>query len=149
KIYIKDKKRAKQVKYLKWYISYNHVTFTYEKTQKPVLNYISFQIESGKTIAFVGPSGAGKTTICSLIPRFYDVNNGSVTIDGIDIRDMTMQSLRKQIGIVQQDVFLFTGTLKENIMYGKLDATDEEIARAVKQAHMADFIAELPNGYET
>src|SRR5699024_10583692 len=97
--------------------------------QKPVLNDISFQIESGKTIAFVGPSGAGKTTICSLIPRFYDVNNGSVTIDGIDIRDMTMQSLRKQIGIVQQDVFLFTGTLKENIMYGKLDATDEEIAR--------------------
>src|SRR5699024_11270186 len=80
-------------------IAFNHVTFTYEKTQKPVLNDISFQIESGKTIAFVGPSGAGKTTICSLIPRFYDVNNGSVTIDGIDIRDMTMQSLRKQIGI--------------------------------------------------
>src|SRR5699024_11913331 len=100
-------------------------------------------------IAFVGPSGAGKTTICSLIPRFYDVNNGSVTIDGIDIRDMTMQSLRKQIGIVQQDVFLFTGTLKENIMYGKLDATDEEIERAVKQAHMEEFNKELPNGYET
>lgn len=146
---IKDKKGAKQVKDLKGDIAFNHVTFTYEKTQKPVLNDISFQIESGKTIAFVGPSGAGKTTICSLIPRFYDVNNGSVTIDGIDIRDMTMQSLRKQIGIVQQDVFLFTGTLKENIMYGKLDATDEEIARAVKQAHMEDFIAELPNGYET
>src|SRR5699024_12576376 len=87
--------------------------------------------------------------ICSLIPRFYDVNNGSVTIAGIDIRDMTMQSLRKQIGIVQQDVFLFTGTLKENIMYGKLDAKDEEIARAVKQAHMEDFMAELPNSYET
>jgi len=146
---IKDKKGAKQVKELKGDIAFNHVTFTYEKTQKPVLNDISFQIESGKTIAFVGPSGAGKTTICSLIPRFYDVNNGSITIDGMDIRDMTMQSLRKQIGIVQQDVFLFTGTLKENIMYGKLDATDEEIARAVKQAHMEDFIAELPNGYET
>src|SRR5699024_12268945 len=101
---------------------------------------ISFQIESGKTIAFVGSSGAGKTAICSLIPRFYDVNNGSVTIDGIDIRDMTMQSRRKQIGIVQQDVFLFTGTWKENIMYGKLDATDEEIVWAVKQAHMEDFI---------
>lgn len=146
---IKDKKGAKQVKDLQGDIAFNHVTFTYEKTQKPVLNDISFQIESGKTIAFVGPSGAGKTTICSLIPRFYDVNNGSITIDGMDIRDMTMQSLRKQIGIVQQDVFLFTGTLKENIMYGKLDATDEEIARAVKQAHMEDFIAELPNGYET
>src|SRR5690625_1579998 len=145
---IKDKKGAKQVKDLKGDIAFNHVIFTYEKTQKLVLNDISFQIESGKTIAFVGPSGAGKTTICSLIPRFYDVNNGSVTIDGIDIRDMTMQSLRKQIGIVQQDVFLFTGTLKENIMYGKLDATDEEIARAVKQEHMEDFIAELPNGYE-
>src|SRR5699024_11261305 len=120
---IKEKKSEKKVKDLKADIAFNHVTYTYKKTQKPVLNDISFQIESGKTIAFVGTSGAGKTTICSLIPRFYDVNNGSVTIDGIDIRDMTMQSLRKQIGIVQQDVFLFTGTLKENIMYGKLDAT--------------------------
>src|SRR5699024_9129796 len=104
---INDKKGAKQVKDLKGDIAFNHVTLTYAKTQKPVLNDISIQIESGKTIAFVGPSGAGKTTICSLIPRFYDVNNGSVTIDGIDIRDMTMQSLRKQIKIMQQDVFLF------------------------------------------
>src|SRR5699024_10577604 len=109
---IKDKKGAKQVKDLKGDIAFNYVIFTYEKTQKLVFNNISFKIESGKTIAFVGPSGAGKTTICSLIPRFYDVNNGSVTIDGIHIRDMTMQSLRKQIGIVQQDVFLFTGTWK-------------------------------------
>ena len=146
---INDKKDAIMVNGLRGNISFNDVTFGYEKTESPVLKNMSFDIQAGETIAFVGPSGAGKTTICSLIPRFYDVNNGSITIDGMDIRDMTMQSLRKQIGIVQQDVFLFTGTLKENIMYGKLDATDEEIARAVKQAHMEDFIAELPNGYET
>lgn len=146
---IKDRKGAKQVKALKGEIAFSDVTFTYEKTQKPVLNDMSFHIEPGKTIAFVGPSGAGKTTICSLIPRFYDVNQGAIKIDGLDIRDMTMQSLRKQIGIVQQDVFLFTGTLKENIMYGKLDATDEEVAWAAKRAHMEEFIEELPNGYET
>src|SRR5699024_8713118 len=97
----------------------------------------------------VGPSGAGKTTICSLIPRFYDVNEGSITIDGIDLRDMKMRSLRHHIGIVQQEVFLFTGTLRENIAYGKLDATNEEIIEAARKAHMEDFIKDLPNGYET
>ena len=146
---VTDNKGAKQVKALKGDITFSDVSFTYEKTQDYVLKDLSFHIEPGKTIAFVGPSGAGKTTICSLIPRFYDVNQGAIKIDGIDIRDMTMQSLRKQIGIVQQDVFLFTGTLRENIAYGKLDATDEEIARAVEQAHLGEFIAELPHGYET
>ncbi|MEI3604407.1 ABC transporter ATP-binding protein [Pseudogracilibacillus sp. SE30717A] len=146
---VKDKKGAKNVTHLNGDISFKDVTFTYEKTQEPVLNGISFNIKAGETIAFVGPSGAGKTTICSLIPRFYDVQKGEITIDGMDIRDMTMRSLRKQIGIVQQDVFLFTGTLRENIAYGKLDATDEEIEAAAKLAHMEEFIAELPNGYET
>ncbi len=146
---VKDKKGAKNISLVKGNISFEDVTFTYEKTQEPVLNGLSFHIKAGETIAFVGPSGAGKTTICSLIPRFYDVQKGAITIDGIDIRDMTMRSLRKQIGIVQQDVFLFTGTLRENIAYGKLDATDEEVKAAAKLAHMEEFIAELPNGYET
>jgi ATP-binding cassette, subfamily B, bacterial len=135
--------------YLHGNISFNHVSFAYEKTQKPVLNDISFDIKVGETIAFVGPSGAGKTTICSLIPRFYDIDTGKITIDGVDIRDMTKESLRQQIGIVQQDVFLFTGTLRENIAYGKLDATDEEIELAARRAHMEEFIKELPDGYET
>lgn len=98
-----------------------------------MLEGIALQIKAGETVAFVGPSGAGKTTICSLIPRFYDVNSGSIKIDGMDIRDMTKKSLRSQIGIVQQDVFLFTGTLKENIAYGMLGATDEQIADAAKK----------------
>ena len=146
---VKDRKGAKKVTHLHGNIAFNEVTFTYEKTQAPVLKDLSFHIKSGETIAFVGPSGAGKTTISSLIPRFYDIQKGAITIDGMDIRDMTMRSLRSQIGIVQQDVFLFTGTLRENIAYGKLDATAEEIEEAARLAHMEEFIAELPNGYET
>ncbi|MBO1004123.1 ABC transporter ATP-binding protein [Pseudogracilibacillus auburnensis] len=146
---VKNRKGAKNVTHLNGNISFDDVTFTYEKTQAPVLKGMDFHIKAGETIAFVGPSGAGKTTICSLIPRFYDIDKGAITIDGMDIRDMTMRSLRKQIGIVQQDVFLFTGTLRENIAYGKLDATNEEIEEAAKLAHMEAFIAELPNGYET
>ena len=146
---IEDEKNAKVVNDLQGNIAFQDVTFTYEKTQAPVLKNLSFQVKSGETVAFVGPSGAGKTTICSLIPRFYDVNKGAITIDGIDIRRMTMRSLRKNIGIVQQDVFLFTGTLRENIAYGKLDATNEEIEHAAKLAHMEEFITTLPNGYET
>lgn len=146
---VQDLPDAKPVETLKGNIDFNQVTFVYEKTQKPVLDDLSFQIQAGETVAFVGPSGAGKTTISSLIPRFYDVEKGSITIDGIDVRDMTKESLRSQIGIVQQDVFLFTGTLRENIAYGKLDATEEEIRHAARQAHMEEFINELPYGYET
>ncbi|WP_042220909.1 ABC transporter ATP-binding protein [Oceanobacillus manasiensis] len=146
---VDNKPDAKEVETLKGDIAFNDVTFAYEKTQRPVLNDLSFSIKAGETIAFVGPSGAGKTTISSLIPRFYDVDQGSITIDGLDLRDMTKESLRAQIGIVQQDVFLFTGTLRENIAYGKLDATNEEIEKAARQAHMEDFIKELPDGYET
>ncbi|WP_077329752.1 ABC transporter ATP-binding protein [Virgibacillus siamensis] len=144
-----DHKDAVDVPVLKGNITFDHVSFGYEKTQGSVLDDLSFAIHKGETIAFVGPSGAGKTTICSLIPRFYDVDRGSIMIDGMDLRDMTKESLRKQIGIVQQDVFLFTGTLRENIAYGKLDATKEEIERAARQAHMEEFIRELPDGYET
>ncbi|WP_400241612.1 ABC transporter ATP-binding protein [Niallia sp. JL1B1071] len=144
---ILDRKDAVEVNSLKGDITLKDVTFSYDSN--PVLKNINLSINAGETIAFVGPSGAGKTTICSLIPRFYDVNNGSIKIDGIDIRDMTMKSLRAQIGIVQQDVFLFTGTLKENIAYGNLNATDEEIHEAVRRAHLEELVLKLPNGYET
>ncbi|WNF23601.1 ABC transporter ATP-binding protein [Mesobacillus jeotgali] len=143
-----DREDAIEVTSLKGNIAFSDVTFSYDEN-KPVLEGIDLQINHGETVAFVGPSGAGKTTICSLIPRFYDVNSGSITIDGIDIREMKKKSLRSQIGIVQQDVFLFTGTLRENIAYGSLGATHEDIVRAAKQAHLEDFIAALPDGYET
>ncbi|ADU29146.1 ABC transporter ATP-binding protein [Evansella cellulosilytica] len=145
---IKDAKDAIHVPSLRGDISLNNVGFRYEN-HKRVLNGIDLHVRAGETIAFVGPSGAGKTTICSLIPRFYDVEEGAITIDGIDIRKITKESLRSQIGIVQQDVFLFTGTLRENIAYGMLDASDEDIAAAAKRAHLEHFIASLPDGYET
>ncbi|KMM56720.1 multidrug ABC transporter ATP-binding protein [Bacillus glycinifermentans] len=145
---IVDRKDAIDVPALEGNIVFRNVTFGYEE-HKPVLNGIDLTINAGETVAFVGPSGAGKTTISSLIPRFYDVAGGSITIDGIDIRKMTKRSLRSQIGIVQQDVFLFTGTLRENIAYGKLDATDEDIRRAAKMAHLEELIESLPDGYET
>ncbi len=144
---IQDRKDAVEVPALRGDIQFNNVTFGYDN--RTVLDQISLNIKAGETVAFVGPSGAGKTTICSLVPRFYDVNGGAIKIDGMDIRDMTKHSLRSQIGIVQQDVFLFTGTLKENIAYGKLDATDEEIHEAVKRAHLEDLIRKLPDGYDT
>lgn len=145
---IKDQPGAKAVSHLNGDILFDEVHFQYDDN-KYVLNGIDLSIKSGETIAFVGPSGAGKTTICSLIPRFYDVDSGVISIDGIDIRNMTQQSLRSQIGIVQQDVFLFTGTIKENIAYGNLDATDEEVMAAAQKAHLKEFIASLPDGYET
>ncbi|MGN7242629.1 ABC transporter ATP-binding protein [Bacillus paralicheniformis] len=145
---IVDRKDAIDVPLLEGNIVFKNVTFGYEK-HKPVLQGVDLSITAGETVAFVGPSGAGKTTISSLIPRFYDIDGGAITIDGIDIRDMTKRSLRSQIGIVQQDVFLFTGTLRENIAYGKLDATDEEIQRAAKMAHLEQLIESLPDGYET
>lgn len=143
-----DREDAVEVSGLKGNIEFKNVTFSYDEN-KSVLEGIHLRINHGETVAFVGPSGAGKTTICSLIPRFYDVNSGSIMIDGIDIREMTKKSLRSQIGIVQQDVFLFTGTLRENIAYGSLGATHEDIVKAAKQAHLEDFIAALPDGYET
>ncbi|MBS4205094.1 ABC transporter ATP-binding protein [Lederbergia citrea] len=145
---IKDRPDAEAVNGLMGDIRFNDVHFRYDE-HKAVLEGINLNIRAGETIAFVGPSGAGKTTICSLIPRFYDVNEGAISIDGIDIRDMTKHSLRSHIGIVQQDVFLFTGTIKENIAYGKKNASEEEIFEAARKAHLVDFIASLPEGYET
>ncbi|WP_042478926.1 ABC transporter ATP-binding protein [Bacillus ndiopicus] len=143
-----DKPNAVTVPLLYGDIEFNQVSFNYDQS-KQVLKNISFSLNAGETIAFVGPSGAGKTTICSLIPRFYDISDGAITIDGIDVRDMTQKSLREQIGIVQQDVFLFTGTIRENIEYGKLGASFEEIKAAAERAHLKEFIADLPDGYET
>lgn len=145
---IQDRPDAMEVRHLNGNIVFDDVQFNYD-AHKNVLDGIDLSIKAGQTIAFVGPSGAGKTTICSLIPRFYDVNEGAISIDGIDIRNMTQQSLRSQIGIVQQDVFLFTGTVKENIAYGDLNATDEEVIAAAQKAHLESFIASLPDGYET
>lgn len=145
---VQDKPNAIRMDLLHGDIVFDQVSFGYDN-QQTVLKEIDLRIYAGETVAFVGPSGAGKTTICSLIPRFYDVDHGSITIDGIDIRDMTKHSLRSQIGLVQQDVFLFTGTLKENIAYGMLDATDEQIEAAAKKAHLESFIAGLPDGYAT
>jgi len=145
---VQDRPNAISVNHLKGDIQFQDVHFSYEG-HKEVLKGIDLSIRSGETVAFVGPSGAGKTTICSLIPRFYDVTEGSISIDGIDIRDLTKHSLRSQIGIVQQDVFLFTGTIQENIAYGKRDATFGEIREAARKAHLEDFIDSLPAGYET
>ncbi|WP_026694298.1 ABC transporter ATP-binding protein [Peribacillus kribbensis] len=145
---VKDREGAEDAGLLTGDIAFKDVSFSYDQ-KKPVLKDINLKIQSGETVAFVGPSGAGKTTICSLIPRFYDTDAGTITIDGLDIREVTKKSLRSQIGIVQQDVFLFTGTLKENIAYGKLGASDKEIIEAAKMAHLESFISSLPDGYET
>ncbi|ETT30236.1 ABC transporter-like protein [Paenibacillus sp. FSL R7-269] len=145
---IADKPDAVEAGQLRGDISFSHVSFGYEANRK-VLEDISLEVNAGETIAFVGPSGAGKTTICSLLPRFYDVTGGAISIDGIDIRDMKLSSLRKQIGIVQQDVFLFSGTIRENIAYGKLDAGLPEIWQAARQARLEELINSLPSGMDT
>ena len=129
-------------------VDFSHVSFSYDDTTK-VLNDISFHIKPGETIALVGPTGAGKTTIVNLISRFYDVQSGIVSIDGHDIKTVSIESLRSQMGIMTQDNFLFTGTIRENIAYGKLDATEEEIISAAKAVHAHEFITKLPNGYDT
>jgi ATP-binding cassette, subfamily B, bacterial len=129
-------------------IEYEHVTFGYTP-ERPVFRDLNLSIQAGETIAFVGPSGAGKTTISSLLPRFYEISGGRITIDGIDIKEMTLASLRREIGIVQQDVFLFGGTVRENIAYGKLDASEEEIATAARRAKLDQTIAQLPHGMDT
>jgi ATP-binding cassette subfamily B protein len=142
---VTDKPGALAVDHLGGTIKYHHVSFSYDSNHK-VLDDLSLSINQGETVAFVGPSGAGKTTICSLLPRFYDVNNGKVTIDGYDVRDLTLSSLRRQIGIVQQDVFLFGGTLRENIVYGNLVASESQIWEATQRAHLEDFIFRLDRG---
>ena len=146
---IKDKEDAVSVNRLEGNIDFNQVDFKYEETTKPVLQNVNLHINKGEYIALVGSSGAGKTTVCSLIPRFYEVSSGSVCIDGTDIRDMKLHDLRSNIGIVQQDVYLFVGTIMDNIRYGKPDATEEEIIAAAKEANAHDFIMELPDGYDT
>ncbi len=145
---IEDAPDAKEITGVKGDVEYDHVTFRYNEDE-PVLSDVSFKIPAGRSIALVGPSGGGKTTICSLLPRFYELTGGRITIDGEDIRDFTLESLRKNIGIVQQDVYLFCGTVRENIAYGKPDATEEEIMEAAKNANIHDFIMGLPDGYDT
>ncbi|WP_058303143.1 ABC transporter ATP-binding protein [Gorillibacterium timonense] len=145
---VEDAPEAVVMKPFEREIRYQNVTFGYEG-EKKVLDGVNFTIRRGETVAFVGPSGAGKTTMCSLLPRFYDVDGGSITIDGEDIREVTQDSLRSQIGIVQQDVFLFTGTIRENILYGKLGASDEEVWKAARRAHLDEFIQAQEKGMDT
>lgn len=140
---------AKPLENIKGHVRYENVSFHYSDDASLVLDAVSFDIPAGKSIALVGPSGSGKTTICSLLPRFYDVTGGRVTIDGKDVRKLTLKSLRGQIGLVQQDVYLFMGSIRENIAYGKPDASMEEIIEAAKKANIHDFIMRLPDGYET
>ena len=146
---IRDADNAAELTDVKGHVRYDHVSFHYSDDETPVLSDISIDIPAGKSIALVGPSGSGKTTICSLLPRFYDVIDGSITVDGKDIRGLTLKSLRSQIGMVQQDVYLFDGTIKDNIAYGKPGASDEEIIKAAKCASIHDFIMELPDKYDT
>jgi len=145
---IVDRPDAVVVKDLKGDILYQNVSFSYAEG-KQVLDHIDLAIHPGETVAFVGQSGSGKTTLCNLLPRFYDVTDGAITIDGMDIRQMTLKSLRNQIGIVQQDVFLFPGSIRENIAYGRLDASDGEIMAAAKLAHLDGVLAQMPAGIET
>jgi ATP-binding cassette subfamily B protein len=145
---IADRPGAREVGKLRGAIQYKNVEFGYA-AERSILKGLDLTIRAGETIAFVGPSGAGKTTICSLLPRFYEVDGGAITIDGIDIRDMTLRSLRSQIGIVQQDVFLFAGTIRENIAYGRLEATEGEILEAARRARLDEVIASLPAGLDT
>lgn len=146
---IVDAADAKPLKNVKGNVCYEDVSFHYSDDDTPVLSHVSFEIPAGKSIALVGPSGSGKTTICSLLSRFYDVTEGRVTIDGNDVRKLTLESLRSQIGLVSQDVYLFGGSIKDNIAYGKPDATMDEIVDAAKKANIHDFIMELPDKYDT
>lgn len=145
---ITDAPDAVELTQVKGHVTYQDVSFRYNEEEE-VLSHVSFDIPAGRSVALVGPSGGGKTTICSLLPRFYDVTGGQVSIDGIDVRRATLKSLRSMIGIVQQDVYLFCGTVKENISYGKPGASMEEIIQAAKDANIHDFIMSLPDGYDT
>ncbi|WP_234122080.1 ABC transporter ATP-binding protein [Clostridium hydrogenum] len=145
---IKDKEDAVILENVKGNIEFKDVSFSYDQKEY-VLEHININIQAGKNIALVGPSGGGKTTLCSLLPRFYDVTNGAIIVDGQDIRDVKLESLRNSIGVVQQDVYMFAGTIKENIGYGKPGATDEEIIEAAKEANIHDYIMQMENGYDT
>ncbi len=145
---ITDAENVSQIPPIRGQVSFSHVSFAYKKDVK-VLNDVSFDIKPGETIALVGPTGAGKTTIVNLISRFYDVQEGIVSIDGFDVKKVSIESLRRQMGIMTQDNFLFTGTIRDNIRYGKLDATEDEIIAAAKAVHAHDFISRLPKGYDT
>jgi ATP-binding cassette subfamily B protein len=146
---IKDEKDAKTLGDVKGKIEFEHVAFRYDESNEEVLNNIDLKVEQGEYIALVGSSGAGKTTLCSLIPRFYDVSQGRILIDDIDVKKIKIKNLRDNIGIVQQDVYLFTGTIMDNIRYGKPSASDEEIIEAAKNANAHEFIMSFPNGYDT
>ena len=145
---IKNLSEAKALPTVKGQVSFNNVSFSYNPGEQ-VLNNVSFSVKPGEMIAFVGPSGAGKSTVASLLPRFYDVTDGSITIDGHDIRHVTLDSLREQVGIVPQETVLFNGSVYDNILYGRLDATQEEVEAAAKAANAHNFIMELPKGYQT
>ncbi len=146
---IQDAKEAEILENVKGRVEFSGVTFKYNDEGKDVLTNLNLTVEAGESIALVGPSGGGKTTLCSLIPRFYEINEGEIKIDGINIKDVTLTSLRENIGVVAQDVYLFSGSVKENIAYGKQNATEEEIIEASKLAGAHDFIMSLPNGYDT
>lgn len=145
---IQDSKNAKDLKNVSGNIDFDHVSFQYNENEK-VIDDVNLHIKAGEKIALVGPSGSGKTTLCSLLSRFYDVTNGSISIDGQNIKDVTLKSLRSNIGLVQQDVYLFTGTIEQNIAYGRPNASHEEIVKAAKKANIHDFIMSLPEGYDT
>jgi ATP-binding cassette subfamily B protein len=149
-----DAADAREMGRLQGHIELKNVTYAYEtehedEVERHVLKDVSLNIEQGKTYALVGPSGGGKTTICHLIPRFYPLEQGAITIDGVDIREMTMSSLRRNIGIVQQDIYLFNASIRDNILYGRLDATQEEVEEAAKRANIHDYILSLEHGYDT
>lgn len=146
---IDDKPDAVELKNVKGDIEFKNVSFQYEEQNETVLNNIELKVDAGNYVALVGPSGAGKTTLCSLIPRFYEVSEGAILVDGIDIRDLKLDSLRNHIGIVQQDVYLFAGTIMDNIRYGRPEATDEEVIKAAKYANAHEFIMSFPDGYDT
>ena len=146
---IKDSENARDIENVQGEIEFKNVSFSYETDKKEVLTDLNLKVNKGESIALVGPSGGGKTTLCSLIPRFYDISSGEITVDGKSIKDITLSSLRQSIGVVAQDVYLFSGSVRENIAYGKKDATDEEIIESAKMAGAHDFIMSLPNGYDT